>query len=48
MFKILKTDYFQLWVLYKSDLRISTTGKQKYELSELNAFKLLRKDNIFP
>ena len=24
---ILKMDYFQLWVLYKSDLRISTAGK---------------------
>ena len=22
-----KTDYFQLWVLYKNDLRISTAGK---------------------
>ena len=24
---ILKTDYFQLWFLYKSNLRISTVGK---------------------
>ena len=26
--KIWKPDYFQLWFLYKSDLRISTAGKQ--------------------
>ena len=26
VFKILKTDFFQLWFLYKSDLRISTVG----------------------
>ena len=26
---ILKTDYFQIWVLYISDLRISTAGKHK-------------------
>ena len=29
MFAILKTDYFQLWVLYNSDFRISTAGKYK-------------------
>ena len=29
MFKTLTNDYFQLWFLYKSDLRISTTGKHK-------------------
>ena len=27
MFIILKTKYFQLWFLYKSDLRISTAEK---------------------
>ena len=29
MFTILNTDYFQLWFLYQSDLRISTAGKQR-------------------
>jgi len=28
MFIILKTDYFQMWSFYKTDLRISTSGKQ--------------------
>ena len=39
MFTILKTDYFQLWFLEKKDLRISTAGKHKLELLELNTFK---------
>ena len=38
MFIILKNYYFQLWFLFKSDLLISTAGKQE-ELSELNTFK---------
>ena len=28
----LKTDYVQLWFLYKSEYRISTTGKQRQYL----------------
>ena len=36
MFLIWKTNYFQLWFLYKSDLRISSpTGKQR-EITVVN------------
>ena len=38
MFIILKTDYFQLWILYKSDTRISSAGKQ-IEIKTLNLDK---------
>ena len=45
MFKTLKTDYIQLWVIHKDDLRLSTAGNncQKETL-----FKLNKDDNIFP
>ena len=36
--------YFQLWILYKSDLRIFTAGKNQ-DLSELNIFEH-RKTNV--
>ena len=41
MSKISKTEYFQLWLLNKSELRISMqeTCYRKYELSELNTSK---------
>ena len=44
MFKTLKTDYIQLWVIHKDDLRLSTAGNncQKETL-----FKLNKDDNIF-
>ena len=38
MFIILKTDFFQLWFLCKSDLCIFTAGK-KGEIIEQNTFK---------
>ena len=42
MFIILKTDYYQLWFLNKSNFRISTAGKHveiKYNLPLLNLEK---------
>ena len=39
MFIILKTNYFQLWVLYKSDLRISILQGNNSELSEIYNLK---------
>ena len=37
MLIILKTDYFQLWFFYNSDLRISTAGKHM-RIGELKYF----------
>ena len=39
MFIALKTDYLQLWVLYKSDLRISTSEKRVGYNQKKNTFK---------
>ena len=39
MFIILKNGYFQLWILYNSDLRNSTAEENIYELSKLTMFK---------
>ena len=41
MFIILKTGYFQVWFLYKSDLRISTAGKHN-EISKTEHFYLTK------
>ena len=38
MMLILKTDYFQLWFLYKINWRISTVGKH-IQILELNGFQ---------
>ena len=40
--KRLKTDYLQLWFLYKSNLRISTAGKRQ-ELSGIKSFQTRKK-----
>ena len=40
MFQILKTDYFHLWFFYKKDFRISTAGKHKGVITELNTQNL--------
>ena len=44
-FIILKYDYFQLWFLYKSDLRISTARKQMKMIG--NIFKPRKNGFIF-
>ena len=41
MFIILKTDYFQLWVPYKSDLRISPAGKQGRGPTKIYTVKII-------
>ena len=40
MFIILKNGYFQLWILYNSDLRNSTAEENIYELSKLTMLSL--------
>ena len=43
MLSILKTDYFQMRFLYKSDMRISTVGKHymNYKIKHLYAKKTI-------
>ena len=40
IFVILKTNYFELWFLYKSDLQISTTEKHYQNQIFLNDFHM--------
>ena len=46
MFIILRTDYFQLWFIFKSDLRISTADKNKLNYQK-NTFKPRKTTDIF-
>ena len=48
MFVILKTGYFQLWVLYINESRISTTVIYIGIIGELNISKHKGVKNIFP
>ena len=45
---ILKTCYFQLWLLYKSDLRISIAGEHIGQIKEFKTFNLGKRQQYFP